>query len=76
MSCNIPVEDGVRKAADCKCYGAVMRAYEGMVKDKDVPDQIAQEVALRVYRHHHPEDSLQDARLTVQRWITAEEHVH
>ena len=76
MSCIIPVENGVRDAADCKCYSAVMRAYKTMCADSDVPDKMAEEVAVRVYRHHHPEDTPQDAMLTVQCWITAEEHVH
>ena len=73
MTCNIPVIDGVRDAADCKCYGAVMRTYKGL---SDEPNQVAEEAAIRVYRYHHPEDSKRDATLTVQRWLTADEHVH
>ncbi|MEM7650794.1 MAG: hypothetical protein AAF204_01770 [Pseudomonadota bacterium] len=72
MSCDIPVQKGVRKAADCRCYGAVMRTYKGM---SDEPDHIAMEAAKRVYRYHHPEDSAEDASLTVERWIT-DERVH
>ncbi len=66
MSCNVPVEKGVRKAADCKCYSAVMRTYAAM---SDEPYHIALEAAQRVYRHHHPEDSKRDAHLTVESWI-------
>lgn len=73
MSCNIPVQKGVRKPADCKCYGAVLRTYAGM---SDEPPHVAMEAAQRVYSYHHPEDSKQDAFLTVQRWVTADEHVH
>lgn len=75
MSCNIPVIKGVRNAADCKCYGAVMRAHRAMRED-NVPENIAEEVAIRVYRHHHPEDKPRDAAVTVQRWLAAERHVH
>ncbi|MCB9984054.1 MAG: hypothetical protein H6861_10390 [Rhodospirillales bacterium] len=70
MPCNIPVQNGVRNPADCKCYGAVMRTYNTMVKDE--PHHIAMEAAQRVYRFHHPEDSKEDAQLTVERWISAE----
>ena len=70
MSCNIPVQKGVRKAADCKCYGAVMRTYRAM---SDEPPHVAMEAAQRVYQHHHPEDSKQDAHLTVERWVAAEQ---
>lgn len=73
MSCNLPIQTGVKKPADCKCYGAVMRTYRGM---SDEPHTVALEAAQRVYAFHHPEDSKADARLTVERWITAEEHVH
>ncbi len=73
MSCNIPVQKNVRKPADCKCYGAVLRTYKAM---GDEPPHVAMEAAQRVYRHHHPEDSKEDAFLTVQRWVTADEHVH
>ncbi len=67
MSCNIPVKKGVRSAADCKCYSAVMRTYQGM---SDEPENIALEAAARVYAYHHPEDKKADVFLTVQRWVT------
>ncbi len=73
MSCNIPVQNGVREPADCKCYGAVLRTYKGL---SDEPTHVAMEAAQRVYRYHHPEDSKEDAFLTVQRWVTSDEHVH
>ncbi len=72
MSCNIPIKKGVRNAADCKCYTAVMRTFEGM---SDEPQNIALEAATRVYHYHHPEDSKSDAFLTVQRWTSAG-HIH
>lgn len=67
MACNIPVIDGVKDAADCKCYKAVMRTYKSMCSDE--PESIALEAAQRVYRYHHPEDSKIDAHLTVERWV-------
>ena len=62
-----PVE-GVKKASDCRCYGAVMRTYKAM---SDEPEYVAFEAALRVYRHHHPEDKKVAARLTVESWLYA-----
>lgn len=66
MVCEIPVQKNVRNAADCKCYGAVMRTFASM---SDEPQNVALEAALRVYRYHHPEDSKVDAQLTVERWV-------
>ncbi len=72
MTCNIPVQEGVRKPADCKCYSAVMRTYGAL---RDEPHIVAMDAAIRVYRYHHPEDNKQDAHLTVERWL-ADGHVH
>lgn len=58
-----PATDGSR----CKCHRAVMQAYKGLIDDQ--PDSVARQVALRVYRHHHPEDCITVARLTVERWV-------
>ncbi len=66
MSCNIPIQEGVKDARDCKCYSAVMRTYKSM---SDEPDHIALAAAQRVYRYHHPEDTKVDAHLTVERWV-------
>tara|TARA_X000001036_G_scaffold112663_1_gene105538 strand:- start:7565 stop:7723 length:159 start_codon:yes stop_codon:yes gene_type:complete len=52
-----------------------MRAYQTMSND-NIPETVAQEVALRVYRHHHPDDSPDNAALTVQSWISAGENIH
>jgi hypothetical protein len=67
MACNIPVIEGVKAAADCKCYKAVMRTYKCISNDE--PEHVALEAAQRVYRYHHPEDSKMDAHLTVERWV-------
>ncbi len=70
MCCNLPIEKGVRSAVmDCKCYNAVMTMYKSL---KDQPNHIILDAAQRVYRHHHPEDTKHDAKLTVERWIAAE----
>jgi hypothetical protein len=69
----IVVETGFRKPVqDCSCYQAVMRTFRHM---SDEPQQIALQAALRVYRHHHPEDAKADALITVQRWV-ADQHIH
>lgn len=66
MSLKIPICEGVREPADCKCYGAVMRTFSSM---SDEPRHIAMQAALRVYRYHHPEDNRLDSKLTVESWI-------
>lgn len=74
MSCKLrsicPVSSdickNVRNAADCKCYQAVMRAFESM---KDEPWTVAFDAALRVYRYHYPKDNKNAAHLTVERWV-------
>ncbi|MBI1300404.1 MAG: hypothetical protein GC137_01985 [Alphaproteobacteria bacterium] len=68
MSCNIPVEENIKKASDCKCYGAVMRAYQGLLKAGQ-PKEVALDAARIVYGYHHPEDSLRNQKLTVEHWI-------
>ncbi|MEQ9813945.1 MAG: hypothetical protein RLO50_14285 [Azospirillaceae bacterium] len=52
----------------CRCRAAVERAYRSMQRSGSA-DSIALEVAVRVYRHHHPEAS-EDAALTrVECWV-------
>lgn len=72
MCCDLPVENGVKSPADCKCYNAVMCAYRCL---DDVPQHVALQAALRVYRYHHPEDSKHNAALTVERWVN-ETRIH
>ena len=74
MSCNIPICEGVKKASDCKCYGAVMRAYGSLIKAGQ-PERTALEAAQIIYSYHHPEDSKHDAHLTVESWVHAG-HAH
>ena len=74
MPCNIPVQEGVKKAEDCKCYGAVMRAYTSLI-EAGQPETIALDAAKIIYSYHHPEDSSLDQALTVEHW-TSEGRVH
>ena len=57
--------------ADCKCHAAVLKAYKSLV-NAGQPESTALSVAKRVYRFHHPEDMPDDAALTVERWVYAE----
>ncbi len=74
MCCNLPVQAGVKKAADCKCYGAVMNAYGALIRAGQ-PSSVALEAAKIVYAYHHPEDAPFDAALTVESWVH-ENRVH
>lgn len=74
MSCDIEPVEGIKAAADCKCYGAVMRAYKSMKSDE--PEHVAFDAALRVYRYHHPEHAKPEARLTVESWVYAGDQRH
>lgn len=74
MSCNLPIERGVKSPADCKCYHAVMRTYVSLI-DAGQPQRVALDAARIVYGYHHPEDSYKNQRLTVERW-THQENLH
>ena len=74
MSCNLPIQNGIKEPADCKCYGAVMSAYGGLIKAGN-PPSVALEAAQIVYGYHHPEDTTANQFLTVERWIN-ESHLH
>lgn len=68
MSCKTIKFDGANDPERCKCQRAVLRTYEGLVHEGD---DTALTAAIRVYRFHHPEDSREDASLTVERWVHA-----
>lgn len=55
----------------CRCKGATLKAYAGML-DSGANEAEAVDAAWRVYRFHHPEDSYYRSRLTVERWIYTE----
>lgn len=52
-----------------------MNAYHGLLDDHHVPESFALEAACLVYKHHHPEDGVDIARLKVESWIHAG-HLH
>lgn len=52
----------------CDCRMAVLRAYDSMTQSGVAPSK-AQQVATRVYRHHHPEHDVEHACSVVQGWI-------
>lgn len=72
MTCRTISFDGANDEERCKCKGAVLRAYKSMASAE--PAQVALSAALRVYRYHHPEDSKEDASLTVERWVNVHSH--
>lgn len=55
-------------AALCRCQVAVTRAY-GEMLSCGVGERVATDVAVRVYRHHHPGASTTLARDVVETWV-------
>lgn len=52
----------------CTCRAAVERAYREL-KQRDEADVSAFNAATQIYRWHHPDASLLDARFTVAEWL-------
>lgn len=73
MSCRHPCFDAAKDPERCKCRAAVLRAYKIMKLDE--PEGVALEAAIRIYRYHNPEDCIDTAHLTVERWVY-QEHFH
>jgi hypothetical protein len=63
--------DGANDADRCICKPHVLNAYEGMI-GSGASQKSALEAAYRVYRNYHPDDSKEDSRLTVERWVLAQ----
>lgn len=61
--------------AECRCRKAVLSAYEGMLRSERSRQQ-AFEVAVRVYRYHHPEQPRPAAREIVSGWLMPDEARH
>lgn len=74
MSCNETKSGAVEFDDDCKCQSAVLRAYKTLI-GTGMPEPRALEAAKIVYAHHHPEDAVETAAITVERWVYAD-HVH
>ena len=68
------IQSGVKEPEDCKCHGAVMRAYDSLIGN-GLPQSIALDAARIVYGYHHPEDTKHNQNLTVERWVN-ETHLH
>lgn len=60
--------------ANCKCQAAVRTAYKGMV-ERGLAEEMAIDIATRLYRYHHPEVESDRARVVVQVW-TYDGHLH
>ncbi len=72
-SCREILFDGANNKLRCKCKAAVLRTYRGLVSNNR-PEKFALQAAIRIYRHHHPKDTKEDSRLTVERWVYAGRH--
>ena len=59
----------------CKCRAAVLKAYNELRIEHELPEAFALEAAYIVYKHHHPEDEMELARLKVESWVHAG-HLH
>ncbi len=62
--------DGANDAERCVCKPHVMKAYAGMLQS-GASQKLALEAAYRVYCNYHPDDTKEDSRLTVERWVLA-----
>lgn len=71
FSCKEIEFDGANNPVRCRCKGAALNAYQEMLRHGTAESE-AVEAAYRIYRFHHPLDSKEDSRLTVERWIYAE----
>lgn len=58
----------------CVCRDIVRRAHAGML-NKGVDAGSAFEVAIRVFRYHHPETGLAESRALVEHWVQGR-HLH
>ena len=52
----------------CQCYTAVTRAYANL-REKGVSEEHAYTASVRVYRHHHPDQSKAQAFDMVADWL-------
>lgn len=71
FSCKEVIFDAANNAVRCKCKPAALNAYTGMLEHGSSENE-AVEAAYRIYRYHHPLDTKEDSRLTVERWIYSE----
>ena len=61
--------DYANDAHKCVCKPAVFNAYESLLPHGH---QKAMDAAMKIYQYHHPDDTAEDALLTVERWLVAQ----
>ena len=58
--------DYANDAQKCMCKSAVFTAYQSLLPHGH---KKAMDAALRIYQYHHPEDTIEDCQITVERWL-------
>ena len=53
----------------CVCKPAVFTAYQSLLPHGH---KKAMDAAMKIYQYHHPDDSLEDCQITVERWLVAQ----
>lgn len=61
-------QDYANDAQKCVCKPAVYNAYMSLSSHGH---KRAMDAAMKIYAYHHPEDSIEDAQITVERWVVA-----
>lgn len=61
------------RARACICRSAVERAHAGL-RAAGLPEQVAREAAVRIYRHYHPEVPAERAEPIVESWLVSVRH--
>lgn len=62
-------QDFANDAQKCVCKPAVFNAYSSL---KPHGHKRAMHAAMKIYQFHHPDDSTEDAQITVERWVIAQ----
>jgi hypothetical protein len=62
-------KDYANDAYKCVCKLAVFTAYQSLLPHGH---KKAMDAAMKIYQYHHPHDSFEDASLTVERWLVAQ----
>ena len=61
-------------ANDCRCHLAVTNAYR-QLRGRGITDVAAFDTATIIFRFHHPEKTVMQARATVSDWLDGETEV-
>ena len=62
-------QDYANDDAKCVCKPAVFNAYQSLLPHGH---RKAMSAAMKIYRYHHPADTVEDAQITVERWLVAQ----